>query len=243
VQNWPGISRYAIRDGMTPIGALATGVGLGETQTGVGSGVRRSGNFSVTAYAEGSDAFGGAIFDAFFEVTPGNAMNQMFCYGDHGGPLFFEDRIAGVASFRFVATCDEEGPGYYVSLHRLTDWIRESLNEMDPVLADFQTDGDVDAGDLKVWRGGFGEFKAATHMQGDADGDLDVDGADFLAWQRQLGRAAAATRASAAIPEPCGRLLLTGGMLAALSISSSKTARLRITPCRRQPWFHSGEAP
>ena len=209
VRNWPGVSRYAIRESLTPVGALGTGIGFGELYTGLGSGVRRSGSFSVTGYVDGADQFGNPIPNAFIEVTPGNELNQMFCLGDQGGPLFFEDRIAGVTSFRFVATCEEVGPGYYVSLHRLTDWIRENLNEMDPVLADFQADGDVDGFDLKLWRGGFGESKAATHMQGDADGDLDVDGADFLAWQRQLGNGRPAVSTNAPVPEPSTFWLVT----------------------------------
>ena len=119
----------------------------------MGSGVRRSGSFSVTGYFDGADAFGNPIPNAFIEVMPGNELNQMFCLGDQGGPLFFEDRIAGVASFRFVATCEEEGPGYYVSLHRLTDWIRDNLNEMDPPIpGDFSDDGTVVAADYVVWR-------------------------------------------------------------------------------------------
>jgi hypothetical protein len=88
-----------------------------------------------------------------------------------------------------------------VNLHPFTGWIRETLVEMDPFLADFQEDFDVDGGDLKFWQGSFGASFAATHTQGDADGDVDVDGADFLIWQRQL-QSVAAFASSTAMPEP-----------------------------------------
>ena len=68
--------------------------------------------------------------------------------------------------------------------------------------ADFDEDGDVDAGDLTNWKTGFGTSGSATHMQGDANSDADVDGGDFLAWQRQFGQAPGATSAAAGVPEP-----------------------------------------
>lgn len=135
VQTWLGISLInlsAIREGPVLAGALATGVGFGETQTGAGSGERRSGVLSVTGYLAGEDLFFNTIPDAFIEVFPGNAQDNMFCPGDAGGPLFIDDRIAGVASFRFVAECNEAGPGYYVNLDNLTGWISENLNALDP---------------------------------------------------------------------------------------------------------------
>jgi hypothetical protein len=67
--------------------------------------------------------------------------------------------------------------------------------------ADFNNDGAVNGLDLAQWRAGFGQVAAATHAQGDADGDFDVDGADFLVWQRQIGTPAASTVARA-VPEP-----------------------------------------
>jgi len=213
VQHWSGITRPAFFASLPPIANPVKGVGFGETQTGLGSGVRRSGNFTVTRYLEGADSIGLPVANAFIEVTPEDMLNQMFCPGDHGGPLFYKDRLAGVASFRFVAACDSEGPGYYVNLHRFTGWIRENLAEMDPFLADFQEDFDVDGGDLTAWQGGFGASIAATHMQGDADGDRDVDGADFLTWQRQLGITSAQSAANA-VPEPAGWMLCVVGMLA-----------------------------
>jgi T5SS/PEP-CTERM-associated repeat protein len=71
---------------------------------------------------------------------------------------------------------------------------------------DFNSDGAVDAGDLALWRSGFGATGSATRMQGDADSDEDVDGADFLAWQRHLG-SVPAIAATAVVPEPATFLL------------------------------------
>ena len=83
------------------------------------------------------------------------------------------------------------------------------LSVLPAFAADFDEDTDVDAMDLTRWKTGFGLSTAATHMQGNADGDADVDGADFLTWQQQLG-SAAASASSAAVPEPTTALLLTG---------------------------------
>jgi hypothetical protein len=79
-----------------------------------------------------------------------------------------------------------------------------------PAAADFDEDGDVDATDLTRWRGGFGVTGAATHLQGDSDGDLDVDGRDFLTWQRQLGGPAVYAWAIS-VPEPTTAILFLAG--------------------------------
>jgi len=79
---------------------------------------------------------------------------------------------------------------------------------------DFNEDTFVDDVDLELWKSGFGTPSAATHMQGDADGDLDVDGADFLTWQRQLG-GTMTVGTSATVPEPSSAVLLVMGIAAA----------------------------
>ena len=56
-----------------------------------------------------------------------------------------------------------------------------------PLAADFDEDGEVDAGDLTAWQLGYGTLSAAEHYRGDADADGDVDGRDFLVWQQQFG--------------------------------------------------------
>jgi T5SS/PEP-CTERM-associated repeat protein len=64
--------------------------------------------------------------------------------------------------------------------------------------ADFDEDGDVDAGDVAQWKDDFG-----VNGLSDADNDGDSDGADFLVWQRQLGSGLPALAAVQSVPEPC----------------------------------------
>jgi hypothetical protein len=66
--------------------------------------------------------------------------------------------------------------------------------------ADFDNDGDVDAGDLAAWKGAYGNGFTA-----DADQDGDSDGADFLTWQRELGGSGGA---AVAVPEPAALIPL-----------------------------------
>jgi phospholipase/lecithinase/hemolysin len=96
---------------------------------------------------------------------------------------------------------------------------------LDGVAGDFDTDGEVDAGDFALWRKGW-QTTGAVRRQGDADGDLDVDGADFLAWQRQLGvnLATAPRTGTAAVPEPPSLACLAfGGVLVAALRKPGKT--------------------
>jgi|GEM_PF-5637429 len=53
-----------------------------------------------------------------------------------------------------------------------------------PLIADFDSSGDVDSLDLAQWVGDFGQNGSS-----DADADGDSDGADFLAWQRNFNPA------------------------------------------------------
>jgi hypothetical protein len=85
--------------------------------------------------------------------------------------------------------------------------------------ADFNEDTFVNAADLNIWRGSFGE-----NALGDADGDNDADGRDLLIWQRQLGATSLVPTAVAA-PEPSGFAL-------ALSFVAM-AAKRRATPRKR----------
>nr|MBA3482954.1 hypothetical protein [Pirellulales bacterium] len=69
--------------------------------------------------------------------------------------------------------------------------------------ADFDENGQVNAGDLASWSANFGIGASAVKSQGDADLDGDVDGADFMLWQRQLGTTSLVA-AAASVPEPAG---------------------------------------
>jgi hypothetical protein len=86
---------------------------------------------------------------------------------------------------------------------------------LDGLAGDFDTDGEVDAADYRLWRTGFG-VQNAVGRHGDVDGDSDVDGADFLAWQRWLGSDIITQvmpgRASAT-PEPSAALLFASALM------------------------------
>lgn len=132
VAAWSGLTHWAIDTAAPSAGSAVTDVGFGETGNGVGAGVRRSGAVSISRYIGAEGPIGVFVPDAFIETIPVDGLGQTFCRGDVGGPLLANNKIVGVASFRFAASCDESGPGYYVNVQRFTGWISDNLNEMDP---------------------------------------------------------------------------------------------------------------
>jgi hypothetical protein len=132
VAAWSGVTHWAIDTAAPSGGTAVTDVGYGETGDGVGGGVRRSGAVSISQYIGAEGPPGVFIPDAYIEAIPANGLAQTFCLGDAGGPLLANNKIVGVASFRFVASCDASGPSYYVNVQRFTGWIAENLNQMDP---------------------------------------------------------------------------------------------------------------
>lgn len=73
-----------------------------------------------------------------------------------------------------------------------------------PVLADFDSDNDVDGADFLTWQRNLGRT-GATKPQGDANGDTIVNGSDLAAWRSSFGAgstglAAAAVSSSGALP-------------------------------------------
>ena len=83
-------------------------------------------------------------------------------------------------------------PGDYLGFGIEVQGVNYSLTSVELNLeqiayADFNDDGQIDAGDLATWNSNFPIASGATHDQGDADLDGDVDGADHLVWQRQFG--------------------------------------------------------
>lgn len=92
-------------------------------------------------------------------------------------------------------------------------WIRVD----NPLAADFDEDGDVDAGDLAAWQLGYGMTANAEHFRGDADNDGDVDGRDFLIWQRQYNGSGTLSSLQT-VPEPSGGILLLVGLAALLAM-------------------------
>jgi hypothetical protein len=72
--------------------------------------------------------------------------------------------------------------------------------------ADFDSDGDVDGGDLTLWQGAYGVSAA-----GDTNADGLTDGSDFLTWQRQYTGSLpllALDPALVQVPEPASIALL-----------------------------------
>lgn len=88
--------------------------------------------------------------------------------------------------------------------------------------SDFDYDGEVDAHDMGVWRGAFGDPTGA-----DANGDFDVDGSDFLVWQRQLGNALPPLPQSGAIPEPSAFALTVAAALI-MSVRSGRAGNSSV---------------
>jgi endo-1,4-beta-D-glucanase Y len=79
-------------------------------------------------------------------------------------------------------------------------WDPTKVTLAPPNPADFDDDGDVDVGDLNLWKT---YFASASGALADGDEDGDADGADFLLWQRNLGAGAALSSSTAAmIAEP-----------------------------------------
>ncbi|HYO23508.1 MAG TPA: hypothetical protein VEQ85_01010 [Lacipirellulaceae bacterium] len=108
--------------------------------------------------------------------------------------------------------------------------------------ADFEQDGDVDAGDLARWRMHVGAAPTATHSQGDADGDGDVDGGDFVLWQRQLGSAPSNGLATP-VPEPSTAWPAALCLAAAGPSLRHRSRGRRLTPRRKAAEKSCGGAP
>jgi len=83
----------------------------------------------------------------------------------------------------------------------------------DLLAGDFNENDLVDGSDLSDWSTGFGMTTAATHFDGDADGDGDVAGSDFLIWQQQAGSSVALSVPQQAVPEPASGVLVSAGIL------------------------------
>lgn len=131
-KTWPSTAPATIGVLPVPDRSLATGIGFGDTSDVAGAGSKQSGHLLVTNYVGGQGTFGQFIPGAFLRVAPGDALGQMFCAGDFGGPLFVDGELAGVASFTDNFNCGDPGPGYCVAVDRLADWIQSTLDEVDP---------------------------------------------------------------------------------------------------------------
>ena len=131
-QGWDCFVRSRVRTTPVTAGVAGIGVGFGETSDGTGAGARDSGAFQVVGYAQGADANGNEIPNAFLAVGPGNSSNQMICPGDFGGPIYIDGTVAGIASFNNGVDCNDATYGYHVAADRLAAWIAATVTELDP---------------------------------------------------------------------------------------------------------------
>jgi hypothetical protein len=83
-----------------------------------------------------------------------------------------------ISSFIFYGLTGPGSPQVWRT--NLASHIRIVIEGHEPIAADFDDDGQVDAADLALWETGFGAAIAALHNQGDANADVASDGADFL---------------------------------------------------------------
>ena len=129
---WTDIVLPAFSDSAAAVGLSGTAVGFGQIDLVSGVPTRTSGTLLIRDYIPSFDANSNPVPTAFIQVEPGSAKNQMFCSAGAGGPLFVQDRLAGVASFRTVATCEEDGPGYYLNINTVANWIRTTSEALGP---------------------------------------------------------------------------------------------------------------
>jgi hypothetical protein len=165
------------------------------------SNLMKPGNSDVYINDSGQVAFWGGVAE-----VNGNPVNLS---GIYRGPDITSDRVVvyGDSVLGHVVNATEllglNNSGqmlFSVEAQSPDDW-RALVVATPAQAADFQEDGDVDAGDLDRWKMHHGTSPSAAHSQGDADGDGDVDGGDFLVWQRQLG-SGTSVAPSGAVPEP-----------------------------------------
>jgi hypothetical protein len=118
--------------------------------------------------------------------------------GPHFHDIFLDTSTAGLktGTLTVMATSDQASSPLFT--------MPISFTVLAPTFlaADFNNDGQVNAGDLQMWRTNFGIGSGAAKSHGDADADGDVDGADFAVWQQQLGQPQPSLATSGAVPEP-----------------------------------------
>ena len=82
------------------------------------------------------------------------------------------------------------------------------------VIADFDSNGMVNAADLVKWRQGSGIAGGASQSQGDANADGRVDAGDFLVWQLTAGHDDGVDHCGRSPRAACGVATGSGGNLA-----------------------------
>lgn len=184
--------------GLTSVG-VPTQVPFGEFQGAlVESYAFSTGDIPITSLVIPSLPAGADLSLAFGQETRSVAAGEVVDFGPAGIEEFtlsgFDPASASQSPEALLLSLQFAGPGVTNVEARAVEFI---------AAADFDLDGAVDQGDLASWTSHFGEA-AATHSQGDANGDGIVDGDDFLYWQRQATPAAVTD----AVPEPSAVAML-----------------------------------
>ncbi len=97
----------------------------------------------------------------------------------------------------------------------LIDDLRAWHDFLESLASDFDSDGDIDAGDLSLWQSTFGH---------------DTNGTDFLAWQRHFGHLAPSHPVqSTTIPEPGTAVLFAFGLVDWLAFGCRRSSERRLT--------------
>lgn len=131
--------------------------------------------------------------DGFFELTSGSAP------GVYGLPLRMQGSgLERSDTFLFPLVYDPNGTWTLSQRLAAFDQLRSELPSL--AVADFDSDLDVDNGDLALWKNDFGQ--SGSVQAADGNDDDRVDGFDFLAWQQQFGTVTTPQASLLAVPEP-----------------------------------------
>ena len=139
----------------------------------------------------------------------------------------FEDWLNGDLRLKAGATAIDAGDGLLAPADDIDDRARPIGGGIDigayeyTLAADFDSDGDVDAGDFLLWQCGLGLLSSASPADGDANADDAVDSQDLGIWQSGYGSSLfgvlSSESASVSVPEPScfalGLIALSGVLL------------------------------
>ncbi len=177
-----------------------------------------SGEFDALHITEGHVLLGGTL-----EISLLDAYDPSI-----GDSFEILTNIAGLVSGTFDQFDAPALSGRWWSLDYQSDRL---VLEVNPITADFNSDGVVDGFDLAAWQ----SANQVGSNAADADGDGDSDGRDFLAWQRQYGSGIGPVGLVAVVPEPSGIVLLFVGII---FISARRlSGKSGVVPHRVAPSF------
>ena len=121
--------------------------------------------------------------------------------------LLAQDEIFLTAGTVLALTADP-AVGGGISLGSIS--VARPLEALSEILADYNSDGVVDAADYTAWKNNFGATGEAG-LTGDGNLDGVVDAADYTVWRDHLS--IVSTSESHSVPEPCTLCLLAAGLV------------------------------